>query len=159
MTIKYKSIGTIHTPFEKPEGMPIQPRGAKGIKGMVTVKKKYTEGLADLEGFSHICLIYHLHKSKGFNLQVIPFLDNKPHGVFATRAPRRPNSIGISVVRLLKITDNTIEIENADILNGTPLLDIKPYLPEFDVYEAVNKGWAKDITDKVKQIRSDSRFK
>ncbi len=103
MSIQFSYIGTIKTPFKTREGMPVQPSGAKGVKGSIELKKKYTRGLMDLEGFSHIYLIYHLHKSKDFDLHVIPFLDNKPHGVFATRAPRKPNAIGISTVRLLSI--------------------------------------------------------
>lgn len=159
MRVRYRSIGTIHTPFVKKEGMPVQPGGAEGIKGIVKLKKKYTEGLVDLEGFSHIYLVYHLHKSKGFNLRVIPFLDDKLHGLFATRAPRRPNAIGISVVKLLNINSNVLEIENVDMLDGTPLLDIKPYIPEFDIHEITNTGWAKDISLKVRELKSDDRFK
>ena len=139
--------------------MPIQPSGAIGVKGSIHLKKKYTKGLSDLDGFSHIYLIYFLHKSRGFNLEVIPFLDDKPHGLFATRAPRRPNNIGISVVKLSNIKENVIEIENVDILNGTPLLDIKPYIPEFDIHEIENKGWAKDVAEKIKNIKADKRFK
>ena len=159
MTIKYKSIGKIHSPYTNKKGMPIQPGGAMGIKGTVILKKKYTEGLMDLNGFSHIFLIYHLHRSAGYDLQVIPFLDTVAHGLFATRAPRRPNAIGISVVRLLSIKDNVLEIENVDMIDGTPLLDIKPYIPEFDIHEINNTGWAKDIADKVKEIKADERFK
>jgi tRNA-Thr(GGU) m(6)t(6)A37 methyltransferase TsaA len=159
MIIRYKSIGKIYTPFKKKEGMPIQPAGAKGIKGNIILKKKYTKGLLDLDGFSHVYLIYHLHKSKDFNLEVIPFLDNRPHGVFATRAPRRPNAIGISIVKLLSIKKNVLEIENVDILDGTPLLDIKPYIPEFDIYEIKNTGWAKDISEKIKSTKADNRFR
>lgn len=128
------------------------------MKGSIRLKKKYIRGLSDLDGFSHIYLIYHLHKSKGFNMEVIPFLDDKPHGVFATRAPRRPNNIGISIVKLVSIHKNVLEIENVDILNGTPLLDIKPYIPEFDIHEIENTGWAKDISEKVKQMKADKRF-
>lgn len=158
MIIRFKPIGKIYTPFLKKEGMPIQPAGAIGVKGSIRLKKKYSKGLSDLDGFSHIYLIYHLHKSKGFDLKVIPFLDDKPHGVFATRAPRRPNSIGISVVRLLSIQDNVLEIENVDMLNGTPILDIKPYIPEFEIHEIDNKGWAKDVYEKVQNIKADKRF-
>ncbi|MBN2523894.1 MAG: tRNA (N6-threonylcarbamoyladenosine(37)-N6)-methyltransferase TrmO [Bacteroidales bacterium] len=159
MDITFRSIGIIHTPFKVKEGMPIQPGGAQGIKGSIILKEKYTEGLADLPGFSHIYLIYYLHKSSGYNLQVIPFLDNTFHGVFATRAPRRPNAIGISVVRLISIRKNILKIENVDMLDGTPLLDIKPYIPEFDILEVENRGWARDISEKVKQYRTDARFK
>jgi len=159
MSIRFKSIGTIHTPFKLKEGMPIQPKGAQGVKGSIRLKEKYTDGLDDLTGFSHIYLIYYLHKSSGYDLQVIPFLDDTFHGVFATRAPRRPNAIGISVVRLIRIHKNILEIENVDMLDETPLLDIKPYIPEFDILEVENSGWAKDISERVKYIRTDGRFK
>ena len=158
MTILFKSIGTIHTPFNRKEGMPIQSSGSKGIKGTIELKKEYVDGLFDLEKFSHIYLIYHFHKSKGFNLQVIPFLDDKPHGVFATRAPRRPNSIGISVVKLISINDNIIEIENVDMLDGTPLLDIKPYIPQFDIHNIEKSGWINNKTGYPNETTADDRF-
>ena len=159
MSINYRAIGIIHTPFTTKEGMPIQPLGAAGIKGTVVLKKKYSEGLKDLDGFSHIILIYHLHKSKGYNLQVVPFLDSESHGVFATRAPRRPNSIGISVVKLASISENVLEIENVDIINGTPLLDIKPYTAQFDHFPTEKNGWLDKASGRVTKAKSDSRFK
>lgn len=159
MTICYKSIGTIHTPFKKVKGMPIQSTGSKGTKGTVALKKGFVKGLHDLDKFSHIYLIYHFHKSKGFDLNVIPFLDNKPHGVFATRAPKRPNSIGISIVKLISIKDNLIEIENVDMLDGTPLLDIKPYVSHFDILNIEKNGWIDDITGYPHETTSDDRFK
>jgi len=158
MSIKYKVIGIIKTPFLLREGMPVQSKGAKGVKGTVEVKKRFMEGLKDLDEFSHIILVYHLHKSKGFNLQVIPFLDNKPHGIFATRAPKRPNPIGISVVKLLSITNNVLEVENVDIIDSTPLLDIKPYTPKFDHFETEKNGWIDNASAKVKEMKSDNRF-
>jgi len=159
MAIVYKPIGTIHTPFKTSEGMPIQPRGGKGVKGTVVIDKKYTGGLQSLGGFSHIYLIYHLHQSKGFNLTVTPFLDDKPHGVFSTRAPRRPNSIGLSVVKLIRIEGNVLYIENLDIIDGTPLLDIKPYTSEFDSYKTEKNGWLSNRAANMKNINSDGRFK
>jgi tRNA-Thr(GGU) m(6)t(6)A37 methyltransferase TsaA len=159
MKIKYKSIGTIRTPFKEIERMPIQSGSAKGIKGTVKLKKKYLKGLLDLERFSHIYLIYHFHKSEGHNLKVTPFLDNKQHGVFATRAPRRPNPIGISVVKLINIKDNILEIENVDMINGTPLIDIKPYISQFDIHEVERNGWLNDITGHPDEVKSDERFK
>jgi tRNA-Thr(GGU) m(6)t(6)A37 methyltransferase TsaA len=158
MSIYFKPIGKIYTPFTSKEGMPIQSRGGKGIRGTVKLKRKFVEGLTDLDKFSHIYLIYHFHKSRGFDLQVVPFLDSKPHGVFATRAPRRPNAIGVSVVRLLSINDNIIEIENMDILNGTPLLDIKPYVSQFDIHETEKNGWLNNKTNSVDKKKSDERF-
>jgi tRNA (adenine37-N6)-methyltransferase len=154
----YKSIGIIHTPFKTLEGMPIQPSGANAVAGTVEVDIKYESGLKDLDGFSHIILIYHFHKSKEFSLRVVPFLDNEPRGLFATRAPNRPNPIGFSVVRLKKIRENILEIENVDILDRTPLLDIKPFVPEFDVYENVNTGWLEKVSKNINKKRSDQRF-
>jgi len=159
MTICYKSIGTIHTPFKKLKGMPIQSKGSKGTRGTIELKKEFVKGLLDLNKFSHIYLIYHFHKAKGFDLNVIPFLDNKPHGIFATRAPKRPNSIGISVVKLISIRDNIIEIENVDMLDGTPLLDIKPYISHFDIHNIEKNGWINNKTGYPNEITSDERFK
>ncbi len=158
MRICFKSIGTIHTPFKRKEGMPIQSSGSKGIKGTIELRREYVDGLFDLDKFSHIFLIYHFHKSKGFDLQVIPFLDDKPHGIFATRAPRRPNSIGISVVKLISIKDNMLEIENVDMLDGTVLLDIKPYISQFDIHTIEKSGWINNKTGYPNETTSDDRF-
>ena len=158
MTINFTSIGTIYTPFKRKEGMPIQSAGSKGIRGKIKLKRKYAEGLYDLEKFSHIILVYYFHKSKGFKLRVIPFLDDKQHGLFATRAPRRPNAIGISVVKLLSIKDNILEIENVDMLDGTPLLDIKPYVSQFDIHEIEKSGWINNKTGFPNEVKSDDRF-
>ena len=159
MSIKYKTIGIIHTTVKTKQGMPIQPGGASGIKGTIEIKKKYSEGLKDLDGFSHIILIYHFHKSKGFRLQVVPFLDTELHGVFSTRAPRRPNSIGISVVKLLNVSENILEVENVDILDGTPLLDIKPFTTHFDHFSTEKNGWLDKASGNVNKVKSDARFK
>jgi tRNA (adenine37-N6)-methyltransferase len=121
--------------------------------------KNLVDGLLDLSGFSHIYLIYHFHRSEGFKLKVTPFLDNQAHGVFATRAPMRPNQIGISVVKLLNVRGNILEIENVDILDGTPLLDIKPYIPAFDIHETEKCGWMENNTNTPGQVKSDDRFK
>ena len=138
--------------------MPIQPSGAKGIKGTVDILPEFAEGLKDLEGFSHIILLYHFHKSRSHELIVTPFLDRQPHGVFATRAPRRPNPIGLSVVKLLCIKDNVLHIENVDILDQTPLLDIKPYVPAFDEQSGARTGWLEGKRKDVPKTRSDDRF-
>lgn len=140
--------------------MPIQPIGAKGVKGQIELKREYEEGLKDLNGFSHIILIYHLHLCNGHSLKVKPFLDNVKRGIFATRAPKRPNPIGISVVRLEKIEKNTIYISNIDVVDGTPLLDIKPYIPHFDTCEdeEVCIGWFEDKHHEAKEKKSDKRF-
>jgi len=157
--IHYKPIGVIQSPFATSAGMPIQPTGAKGVRGTVTINRDYLEGLKDLEGFSHLILIYHFHLSTDFTLSVFPFLDNSPRGVFATRAPKRPNPIGLSVVKLTRIEKDTLYIENVDIIDGTPLLDIKPYVPAFDVFENARVGWLADKEKAVTQKKSDNRFR
>ena len=158
MTTRYRTIGIIHTPFQDVEGIPIQPSGADGVRGQVEVFPEYEAGLKDLNGFSHIILIYDFHWSKGFNLQVVPFLDSKLRGVFATRAPKRPNPIGLSVVKLLKIRNRILHIENVDMIDGTPLLDIKPYVPEFDQQVTVRTGWLEKARKTVTKKKSDRRF-
>ena len=159
MKIEYQPVGLIHTPFKKTEGMPIQPVGARGVSGTVVVFPEYGDGLQDLDGFSHIILLYHFHHSYGFNLHVVPFMDSEPRGLFATRAPKRPNPIGISVVQLDKIKDGVLYIRNVDILDGTPLLDIKPYVPQFDAQVEVRTGWLEKAMKAVSNRKSDNRFK
>jgi len=156
--IIFKSIGTIQSPFQEPVGVPIQPRAAAGVRGKVILDPIYREGLKDLEGFSHLILIYFFHMSGEGNLQVKPFLDDEIRGVFATRAPRRPNSIGVSVVKLLGIQECVLEVENLDVINGTPLLDIKPYIPDFDHAEDVRVGWLEKQRDKIPGKQADDRF-
>ncbi len=152
-------IGVIRSLFKDIKGMPIQPGGAEGAPGRVEPNSELAGGLKDLQGFSHIMLIYHFHLSGGFSLEVKPFLDDRPHGVFATRAPRRPNPIGISVVRLLEVEGHILHIEDVDVVDGTPLLDIKPYVPEFDVRRAERIGWLSGKTERIKETRADERFK
>jgi tRNA-Thr(GGU) m(6)t(6)A37 methyltransferase TsaA len=159
MKIEFTPIGIIHTPFKEPEGMPIQPLGAVGVKGTVEVFEDFLPGLKDLHGFSHIILLYYFHRSQGFNLHVVPFMDSEPRGLFATRAPKRPNPIGLSVVQLDKIEESVLYIQNVDILEGTPLLDIKPYVPEFDVQTEVRTGWLEKTRKTVSSLKSDDRFK
>jgi tRNA (adenine37-N6)-methyltransferase len=148
----------IRTSFKNREGMPIQPAGAGGMQGTVVMFQEFTEGLADLEGFSHIILLYHFHQSTDTSLRVTPFMDSQPRGLFSTRAPNRPNSIGISVVKLIKIKESTLHVENVDIIDKTPLLDIKPYVPEFDHYPADRIGWLEKTRGGVREKRSDNRF-
>jgi len=157
--IRYKPIGTIHSPFKDIEGVPIQPTAAEGVAGTVEIKPKYADGLKDIEGFSHIILMYHFHLSEGYSLEAKPFMDNSLHGVFATRAPRRPNPIGISVVRLVRVEGRTLHIEGVDIVDGTPLLDIKPYVPEFDAAKVERIGWLSEKASKVHKVRADDRFR
>jgi tRNA-Thr(GGU) m(6)t(6)A37 methyltransferase TsaA len=156
--IIYKPIGIIHSQFNTVSGMPIQPSAASGTKGTVEIFTDYAAGLKDLEGFSHVILLYHFHLSEGYQLEVIPFLDSKKHGIFATRAPRRPNQIGLSVVKLTKIEDNILYIEKVDVVNGTPLLDIKPYVPDFDKIEEIQIGWLSDSKHRMSSGKADDRF-
>jgi tRNA-Thr(GGU) m(6)t(6)A37 methyltransferase TsaA len=158
MLLELKPIGIVHTPFTKTEGMPIQPAGAAGVHGTVEVFEKYRAGLKDLDGFSHIILLYYFHRSQGFDLHVVPFMDEKPRGLFATRAPKRPNPIGLSVVQLDKIDKGTLYIQNVDILDGTPLIDIKPYIPEFDRHTYIRTGWLEQARKTVKDRKADDRF-
>ena len=158
--INIKPIGIIHTPFNDIEGMPIQPLAAKGVKGYIELFSEYIEGLTDLAEFSHITLLYHLHKINGYNLMVKPFMDNKEHGIFATKSPKRPNAIGLSTVKLLGIENNVIHIEMVDMLNGTPLIDIKPFFSKFDNRTNTKSGWLENqLNIPIKELRSDERFK
>ena len=156
--IVYKPIGIIHTPFKQPKGTPIQPISAKGVKGYIEVFPEYAKGLKDIEGFSHIFLIYHFHLVKGSSLVVKPYMDKELRGIFATRAPCRPNPIGISVVRLIKVVGNILHVQDVDIVDGTPLLDIKPYVPAFDIREVERIGWLERVISKVRVTRDDGRF-
>lgn len=135
-----KPIGIIHSPFTDKKLTPIQPSRSQAI-GHVEVYPEFADGLMDLEGFSHIILLYVFHQSHDFTLRVKPFLDNQEHGLFSTRYPARPNPIGLSIVRLLACHENFLDIEGVDVLDGTPLLDIKPYVPDFDMYADVRAGW------------------
>ncbi len=157
--ISYKPIGIIHSPFTQPKGVPIQSSGAKGIRGTVEIAQEYRNGIKDLEGFSHIILLYHFHLSKGFSLEVKPFMDDTIRGVFATRAPKRPNPIGLSVVKLIKVENCILHIENIDIVDGTPLLDIKPYIPNVDIHNVERIGWLTQKVDEMDRKKADDRFR
>jgi tRNA-Thr(GGU) m(6)t(6)A37 methyltransferase TsaA len=159
MKIEYNPIGVIRSPFKTIEGMPIQPAGAVGIQGQIEFFPEFEEGLKDLDGFSHVILLYHFHRVEGYSLLVTPFMDTIQHGLFSTRAPKRPNPIGISVVRLVRSNGLILDIENVDILDDTPLLDIKPYVPEFDHHSVNSIGWIGHADRKAKSARSDGRFK
>ena len=156
--IKYKPIGVVHSPFKAPKGTPVQPAGAKGTSGTVEIFPEYVEGLKDIEGFSHIILLYHFHLSQGSTLLAKPFMDNEMHGVFAMRGPSRPNPIGISVVRLTKVEGNRLHVRDVDIVDGTPLLDIKPYVPKFDIRQVERIGWLESNVHKLSQSKDDGRF-
>jgi tRNA-Thr(GGU) m(6)t(6)A37 methyltransferase TsaA len=153
-----KPIGTIHSPFDKLEDMPIQPKGAAEVIGTVELEEQYVEGLSDLDGFSHIYLLYDFHMAKRTALTVTPFMDTSPRGVFATRSPLRPNHIGISIVKLIGVEKNIITVQGIDILNGSPLLDIKPYIAAFDTVQQSRSGWMKSSEEDVSSKRSDLRF-
>jgi tRNA-Thr(GGU) m(6)t(6)A37 methyltransferase TsaA len=156
--IKYKPIGIIHSQFKEPRGTPIQSIAAKDIKGTVEVFQEYAEGLKDIEGFSHIILIYHFHLAGKSSLQVKPYLDTEIRGIFSTRAPCRPNPIGISIVRLIEVEGTVLHIQDIDIIDGTPLLDIKPYVPAFDVRKGKKVGWIEQNIDKLPATKDDGRF-
>ena len=139
--LNIEPIGVIETPFLEPAGTPIQPSRANGARGRVRIEPRLRAGLKDLEGFERIWLIYWFHKTPGSNLLVTPFLDSRQRGIFATRSPARPSPIGISAVRLLAVNEGVLEVEDVDIIDGTPLLDVKPYVPEFDCYPNSKAGW------------------
>lgn len=157
--VTYTPIGTIESPFASREGMPIQASAGQGVRGRVRLLPAYVKGLQDLEGFSHLILIYHFHLTRETQLVVTPFLDKAPRGVFATRAPNHPNPIGVSTVRLLTVNGAVLEIEDLDMVDGTPLLDIKPYVPAFDHRPAERLGWLQRVCGRAEQTRSDNRFK
>jgi tRNA-Thr(GGU) m(6)t(6)A37 methyltransferase TsaA len=156
--ITYRPIGVVHSPFKEAKGTPIQSAAAKGIGGTIELFSEFAEGLEDVEGFSHIILVYHFHLSKKSSLKVRPYMDIRTRGVFATRAPSRPNPIGISIVRLVKVEGNTLYVEDMDIVDGTPLLDIKPYVPEFDTRNVDRIGWLRKNVDKLNTAKDDGRF-
>jgi tRNA-Thr(GGU) m(6)t(6)A37 methyltransferase TsaA len=145
--IIYKPIGIIHTPFKTTQGVPNQPTAGKNVEGFIEIFPEYIEGLHDLEGFSHLILIYHFHLSVGYALRVKPFMHDRLRGVFATRSPRRPNPIGMSVVRLTKVTERRIYVKGLDIVDGTPVLDVKPYIPD-DRQKVERIGW---LSEREKQ--------
>lgn len=151
-------IGIIHSPFTSLTDMPIQPGGAAETTGTVTVDEQYREGLADLEGFSHIYLLYAFHRAARTALTVTPFMDSQARGVFATRSPLRPNHIGLSIVEIVAIAGDTITVRGIDVLDGTPLLDIKPYIAAFDAVGPSRSGWMRASAAAVARKRSDDRF-
>jgi tRNA-Thr(GGU) m(6)t(6)A37 methyltransferase TsaA len=151
-----KPIGTINSCFKQALGTPIQPAFAKGVKGTVVVFPEYKEALKDLEGFERVWLIFWFDRSSTPKLKVVPYMDKVERGLFATRAPARPNPIGLSCVKLMRIEDCTLFIEELDILDGTPLLDIKPYVPRFDSFAVQRQGWLKSRDER--RQKADDRF-
>jgi tRNA-Thr(GGU) m(6)t(6)A37 methyltransferase TsaA len=156
--ITFRPIGIIHTPFKEPQGTPIQAGAGRDVAGTVELLPEFAEGLKDLEGFSRIILIYYFHLTKKFSLQIKPFLDDRERGLFATRAPARPNPIGLSIVRLEKIDGARLHIRDIDVVDHTPLLDIKPYVPQFDSFGDERIGWMAKGIEKLSEARDDGRF-
>ncbi len=153
---EFRAIGVVRSPFTSEEGTPIQPGYGVGTLGLIEVDPEYRQALADLNGFSRIWVLYVFHRAPEFQPLVVPFRDMRPRGLFATRAPARPNPIGMSVVRLLDVTGSTVRIMDVDILDGTPVLDIKPYVPEFDIFPGARAGWLEESASTV-QV-ADRRF-
>jgi len=157
--MEFQQIGILRTPFTEPTDMPIQPSSARGAIGRIEIDPAWEAALQDLDAFSHIIVLYHFHRAPSPRLMVTPFLDDSPHGLFATRAPCRPNPIGLSVLRLCRIDGVTVEVVDADMLDGSPVLDIKPYVPEFDQPSGpVRCGWLDKGMDEIAVARSDDRF-
>jgi tRNA (adenine37-N6)-methyltransferase len=141
MKLELTPIGLIHSPHHQAEGTPIQPRWAAGVEGSVEMFPEFAPGLRDLAGFDRVWLIYWFDRARAAQLEVVPYLDTKTHGIFATRAPSRPNPIGLSCVRLLAVEGSLLRVADLDVLDGTPLLDIKPYVPDCDVFPVERIGW------------------
>jgi tRNA-Thr(GGU) m(6)t(6)A37 methyltransferase TsaA len=157
--IIYHPIGIVHSPFMVPEGTPIQSVAGNNVEAVIEIYPEFVEGLLDLEHFSHIYVLYHLHLACSKSLRVIPFLDTVSHGIFATRSPGRPNPIGISIVSLDRREGNLLHIRNIDILDGTPVLDIKPYVTQFDSVVTAKNGWLDKNVHRMRQVKDDGRFK
>jgi len=151
-------VGVVRSPFAGLEGMPLQSVAAGEVRARVEIREELVAGLRDLDGFSHLHLITHLHRGAPGGLEVLPFLDDTMRGIFATRSPRHPNPIGISVVRLEGIAGSVLEITGVDLLDGTPVLDIKPYVPAFDSFAAERTAWLEHAARRVHEVRADRRF-
>lgn len=155
--IGYTPIGVLRTPFHDVRGMPIQPRSAAAAPGTALIDDAFAEGLDGLAQFSHVILLYHLHRQANVQLRVQPFLDTQLRGIFATRAPARPNPIGLSIVPLLRVEATTLHLGGLDMLDGTPLLDVKPYVPAWDRIEGATSGWIGPQHD-IAGTCADDRF-
>lgn len=155
--IKFSPIGYAKTPFEQIENVPVQGAGISKDIGELILDEEYAAGLDDLDGFSHIYIVFHIHKSEGYDLKVKPFLDNEHRGIFATRSPKRPNAIGLSIVEIDRVEANRIFVRGIDLLDGTPILDIKPYIQSFDNIKDTKDGWYERGLNPL-SVRSDKRF-
>ncbi len=157
MEIKFKPIGILHTPFKETTGIPRQAAGAKDVKGELEVFPEYSPGLKDLQDFSHIVIVFNFHKVIAPSLKAHPPWDDKSHGVFATRSPYRPNPIGVSVVKLESVKDNILHITGIDMADGTPVLDIKPYIPDLNPEGKIRLGWLENKVNGMNKSRSGDR--
>jgi len=157
--IEFPPIGKFHSPYPEPQGAPIQVAGGEGIEGAIEIYPEYVEGLSGIEGFSHLIVLYHFHLAGKAAVTVKPFLDDQQRGIFATRAPSRPNAIGLSVVRLTRVEGNLLHVEDLDIVDLTPVLDIKPYVPAFDSRPAEEIGWLEGKVEEAAKRRADNRFR
>ncbi len=156
LEIRLTEIGRVHSPFKQATGTPIQPYRAGSAPGYINLRPEFVDGLADLDGFDRVWLIYWFHRASAAKMSVIPYRDTVAHGLFATRVPARPNTIGMSCVRLLNIEGNILRLAEVDILDDTPLLDIKPYVPQYDNYPVQRCGWLDTVPDKP--VVADDRF-
>jgi tRNA-Thr(GGU) m(6)t(6)A37 methyltransferase TsaA len=156
--VVYRPIGFVRSPFKDLAGMPLQSVAAGDVEGTIEIEPEFVGGLQDIAGFSHLFVIAHLHRGEPGGLVVLPFLDDTPRGVFATRSPRHPNPIGLSTVRLLAVAGSTLHVCNLDLVDGTPVLDVKPYVPEFDHVAADRIGWFTGRAADVHRVRADARF-
>jgi tRNA-Thr(GGU) m(6)t(6)A37 methyltransferase TsaA len=157
-SLSVRPIGVIHSRHKRAEETPIQPVFAEGVQGRAEILPEFAEGLQDLEGFSHIWLLYWFHQAGSPRLIVRPFLQDAQHGVFATRAPTRPNPIGLSLVRLVRREGCVLHLEDVDVLDDTPLLDIKPYVPQFDFRTEVRTGWLETVDEQTARVRGRRQY-
>ncbi|WP_326539151.1 tRNA (N6-threonylcarbamoyladenosine(37)-N6)-methyltransferase TrmO [Pseudorhodoferax sp.] len=153
-----RPIGVVRSRFAVPEGVPIQTAGAPQEAGRIEVAPAYAAGLRDIEGFEYLIVLTHLHLCRQERLEVVPFLDDRSHGVFATRAPARPNRIGLSIVRLESVVGACLHFTGNDMVDGTPVLDIKPYVPRFDVRQTERVGWFAERLADLDAARADGRM-
>jgi len=158
LDITFEAIGLIFSPFKDLEAMPIQPTSEASAPGRVEIFPDYVKGLKDVDGFSHLILLYYMHAIRKQALIVTPFLDSSPRGIFATRAPTRPNPIGLSIVKLIRVDGGVLHVDDLDVLDGTPLLDLKPYVPEFDHRPEARIGWLEKAKGEIKLKTADDRF-
>ena len=156
--ITMRPIGVIHSPFLSTQGMPIQTVAAADEAAELEVFEAFGAGLRDIEGFEYLIVLTHLHQATE-KLEVVPFMDTQSHGVFSTRAPARPNRIGLSIVRLTEVSGRVLRFLGNDMLDGTPVLDIKPYVPQLDVRSTERIGWFGQGLQRLPTAVSDDRMK